>query len=443
MRDAFSLASCDEALAILAQHPIDIALIELVDDDIGNLMFIKSLRQAGRSPCPDIPVVALLQSPQVTMLERACDFGIHGVLKKPLTGEQMVATIAGILAAPKLISVGRREAPRKAEARPQPEAAPAPAPPASPAPPAPAPPAPPTVTAGQTPASGEPSPQPAAGVTGEAHAAGRQGVVPRRLSTGEAAQALGRASGGGLGLEVAGPLPAKASSGGLEVLETAPPTDQKGFETVETARKAKKSSPLELAEAEPPSLGGGLEAVAPPKPMKQEKADPPGISLEEVLANHELWIASHGAEGKRAALRGADLSARDFAEAQMTSADLRGADLSSCNLAGAQLHGADLREADMVGARLSGANLAVCRLRRARLIGCAVDGANLKGADLAGADLSGSTFAEADLTGAILLGAQLAGADLAATKGLTRSQLEDVTGDAKTRLPFGLTLPSG
>ena len=416
-------------MPLLALHPIDIALIELVDDDIGNLMFIKSLRRAGRSPCPDIPVVALVQSAEMAMLERACEFGIHGVMKKPLTGERMVAIIAGILAGPKLISVGRREAPRQpaAEARPQPEAVAAP--PAAPASP----------PAASAPISAEPPRQ-----ASPDKATGGQGVGPRRPGTGSAAAAAsGRTGGGGLGLEVSGAPPPKTSSGGLEVVETTASTDQMGFETVEAPRKAKKSPAPDPAMAEPPDDRGRKEAAGRGKPLKQDVPadDPPGISLEEVLATHELWVTSRGEDGKRAMLRGADLSARDFTEAQLTSADLRGADLSSCDLTGAQLHGADLREADMVGARLSGSNLAVSRLRHARLVGCSVDGANLKGADVAGADLSGSTFADADLTGANLLGARLAGADLAAAKGMTRSQLEDVTGDAKTRLPFGLTLP--
>ncbi len=83
--------------------------------------------------------------------------------------------------------------------------------------------------------------------------------------------------------------------------------------------------------------------------------------LEEILEKHRKWINSEYG-GKRADLRGANLS----------DADLRGANLSDANLRGADLRGANLSDANLRGANLSDANLR---------------GADLRDADLRGADL--------------------------------------------------------
>lgn len=431
VRDAFSLANCDEAMAILSQYPIDVALVELAEGNVDNLMFIQALRNADRSPCPRIPVVAVLRSWESSVLERACGFGIHGLVRKPLSGEALVNTVAGVLASPKLFAFERPKPKSPAPVERGPETR---EPPKLPA----------TSRPGR--ASGEAMIQNEA-VAGSrpAHAIGPDGKTAA-ISPSVAAAPAGavRNGGGASGFEVAGLPKGKMSVGGLEVLETVQAAGEIGFEGVEAPPQAAKSQSFD---PEFPEVAAAKRrAIALAEPVKSRKGEDaatelPGISLEEVLATHELWVNSRGQDGKRAELRTADLSARDLANAQLTSADLRGADFSSSDLSDAQMHGADLREADMVGTVLTGANLAVSRLRRARMIGCSVDGANLKGADLAGADLSGSKFSDADLTGAILLGAKLAGADLASARGLNRSQLEGVSGDAKTRLPFGLTLP--
>lgn len=413
-------------MLILTQYPIDIALIELTDDAVENLMFIQALRKAPANAGRELPVMVMMRKMESAMLERACGYGIHGLVKKPLSGEAMVKAVDAVLAKPTRIVLPRRS------------------PPPSP---------PPVQSAAEADRPAEPHPR-SAGPHPARAAAARPGVAgssaARPASPGGSGSAAGPAvapvpprTGGAIGLEVAGLPSAMTSSGGLEVLETPARRDdgELGFETVEAAAKAKKqSAPLEARGKPAVEQTIGIETVGPAKAGKPAE-ETPSINLEEILAAHQAWVNSRGQDGKRAILQGADLSARDLVEVQLNSADLRGADLSSSDLSGAHLHGADLREAEMMGANLTGSNLAVSRLRRARLIGCSVDGANLKGADLAGADLSGSKFADADLTGAILLGAVLTGADLSAAKGLSRSQLEAVTGDAKTRLPPGLSLP--
>ena len=74
--------------------------------------------------------------------------------------------------------------------------------------------------------------------------------------------------------------------------------------------------------------------------------------LNEILANHKLWIDSNSKYGNHANLCDADLSGAD-----LRGADLRGADLSDTDLRGANLRGADLCGAILNDADLRGANL--------------------------------------------------------------------------------------
>ena len=104
--------------------------------------------------------------------------------------------------------------------------------------------------------------------------------------------------------------------------------------------------------------------------------------LNEILANHKLWIDSKSKYGNHANLCDADLSG----------ANLRGADLNGANLHRADLHRADLRDADLNGANLRGANLCGAILYRANLNGADLNGANLRGADLNHADLRGANL---------------------------------------------------
>ena len=84
--------------------------------------------------------------------------------------------------------------------------------------------------------------------------------------------------------------------------------------------------------------------------------------LNEILANHKLWIDSNIEYGNRAnlrgaSLRGANLNSADLSGADLSDANLRGASLHYANLRGASLRGADLRDASLSDANLSDADL--------------------------------------------------------------------------------------
>ena len=94
--------------------------------------------------------------------------------------------------------------------------------------------------------------------------------------------------------------------------------------------------------------------------------------LDQILQQHQLWLDSNCAKGKRAKLQGAGLQ-----RANLQGANLRNTRLSSINLHGANLHFADLQSASLCYANLQGANLG---------------GANLSNADLYNADLRCARF---------------------------------------------------
>jgi hypothetical protein len=101
------------------------------------------------------------------------------------------------------------------------------------------------------------------------------------------------------------------------------------------------------------------------------------------------------------------------------------------NLAYARLRHAVLRFATLTAADLGGADLADTDLRDARL----------EGANLVGADLSDALLDRADFAGANLSGANLCGASLADARNLTKAQLHEAEGDARTVLPADVERP--
>lgn len=141
-----------------------------------------------------------------------------------------------------------------------------------------------------------------------------------------------------------------------------------------------------------------------PNPAPEQRT-PLRLGTEDLAAivyEHGVWASSSGLQGRRADLRGADLTSQNLSNIDLSGADLRHADLSGSYLASANLKGADL----------AGANLEGAVLRRADLSGTYLTGANLARADLSEANMVFARLTSADLTGAKVLGARMSHADL-------------------------------
>ncbi|MEZ5932162.1 MAG: pentapeptide repeat-containing protein [Alphaproteobacteria bacterium] len=209
------------------------------------------------------------------------------------------------------------------------------------------------------------------------------------------------------------------------------------------------------------------------------EADLCGADLRRInLCGADLRLADlrevnfHGADLRGSALIGANLE-----EAKLTESDLRGAVAVNSNLSRSMVNSAklsnavlvdsniswsDLRgsvcsEANFCRAMLAGANMRGIILKGAILREAALNGADLREGFLQDAKLHGADLTCTDLRGANLIGANLCGAncsqtrlelarlqsaDLSGTINLTREQINNAEGNAKTLLPFGIQRPA-
>lgn len=388
VREVQSVAHVTEIPRILARHEIHVAFVELTHEETGVAHMLQWLRTSRDSPAPKMPVILLAKSLDQAQLAQACVFGIHGVLQMPVSGEKMLSAVIGVTGNPKMFKPAGTPGAAADKGRKLPFTAP------------------PLSSLRRDPVRPVVPP-----------AGGRTPLSPRQASrpagaAGKASFGPGKSGGGAIETTGAASIPAVRSPGSIEVAE--PPA------------AGRKSPPPDIAEA----------AVT-----RSAAFEPAGPSLEAILEAHSRWVRGGGRDGRRADLEGRELCGLRLADAVLTSALLRRADLSGCDFTGAEMQGIDLRNANVPGGTFIGVNLAVARLRHARLRGCVFSGASLKGADLGGADLTEAKLGDADLAGAILLGACLSGADLSGVSGLAQGQLEGVLGDARTRLPPGLSLP--
>lgn len=129
------------------------------------------------------------------------------------------------------------------------------------------------------------------------------------------------------------------------------------------------------------------------------------------------------------------LAAVIFASIAMAPAQAGLSGCPNCTLTGKDYSNQCLQFANFEGAKLDGAKMVLTCLSHANL-----KSASLRGADLSGANLFQSKLDAADFTGAVMSSTSLKDADLSRTKGLTQAQLDTACGDAKTRVPKGLTV---
>ncbi|WP_035068344.1 response regulator [Nitratidesulfovibrio termitidis] len=87
------------ALRIFREHPVDLVLMDVVMPDMDGTDTVRAMREEerllGRRP---VPVVALTAHDRHEDLRRCIDAGCNGVLTKPITRQELMATIAAHLA---------------------------------------------------------------------------------------------------------------------------------------------------------------------------------------------------------------------------------------------------------------------------------------------------------------------------------------------------------
>jgi DNA-binding response OmpR family regulator len=428
-REVLATRSMSEAANHIRSGKVDICLFEPEVCRKTNVDFARWLRDPHACPHTEVPLVLLTASGDKAMLAKVGQFGIEGVIRKPIQGNVLISRLTTIITERKrfiwadgyvgedrrkeeianfvgqarrhyevqaeaLIKSGEAiapvierlaesvvlEAPVKKEAQPLPVMElPTTRPAAAPPPP----PSPPPVRQ----AAPAPTPKPV-------------------LSSGP--------------IELAPPpvTPAPKSGGRLSEEDLLP-----------IEKKVKKTSSNE-------------DWLAEIAAEHRERPEPPQIDIAKLVAEHNLWLSTKGEQGVRASFADKDIAGVDFSGIALTNADFRNVVMSDAICVEAHFDGADFRNADLSATNFTKAILSVARMRHVNL-----SLANLSEADLKHADLSGAKFAKAccegaNLTGAILLGADLRDADLSSVEGLKQAQLDKVIGDHTTKLPAGLFLSS-
>ena len=138
--------------------------------------------------------------------------------------------------------------------------------------------------------------------------------------------------------------------------------------------------------------------------------------LNEILKKHKMWLKDKES-GKRADLRGVNLSYADLSyvylkDANLSYADLSGANLWNANLSGTNLYNTDLSGANLWNTDLSGTNLEDADLSGANLMSANLWNANLRYSDLRRVDLRNTNLEDANLMSADLRSADLRYANL-------------------------------
>jgi uncharacterized protein YjbI with pentapeptide repeats len=157
---------------------------------------------------------------------------------------------------------------------------------------------------------------------------------------------------------------------------------------------------MEDLKVPPEALAGAIQDVSPEARAKLD-------TLKDLLASHERWIASAGAEGKPVMLDEADLRPfQSWAGRRLSGICARRVnaiemDFSGCQLQASKLDGADLRGANFTQADLRGASLKGAKLAHANFKGAKLGSLKMNDGSLLAVDLTDAEFAEEQLRDAI------------------------------------------
>jgi two-component system chemotaxis response regulator CheY len=84
-----------EALALLAEHPVDLVLTDINMPKIDGLQLLASLKASAQ--WRSIPVVMITTEGGETKVAEAVKLGAAGYVRKPFTADQIKEKLAGIL----------------------------------------------------------------------------------------------------------------------------------------------------------------------------------------------------------------------------------------------------------------------------------------------------------------------------------------------------------
>ena len=130
-----------------------------------------------------------------------------------------------------------------------------------------------------------------------------------------------------------------------------------------------------------------------------------------ILADHHRWVESQGKEGRRANLRGQELTHLDLSNLNLMECSFRGANLTGVSLAYSDMRTADFSEAILMQANLTGAHLTGANLVRANLQYSQNSQADFTGANMTALRGDHASFQHVKMMHTILREASLLKAD--------------------------------
>ena len=143
------------------------------------------------------------------------------------------------------------------------------------------------------------------------------------------------------------------------------------------------------------------------------------IPLEEMVRQHQIWLKTHGAQGKRMdlsgldmrgapSLNGADLTmmvaentiwyGHDLMHVNLQASQFRGSDLRNCDFSTSDLRGSDFSHAKMVGANFHKVRFEPLLLDNNKMLCTDFSGSALRYVDFSNADVRYVNFSGADLS---------------------------------------------
>ena len=208
-----------------------------------------------------------------------------------------------------------------------------------------------------------------------------------------------------------------------------------------------------------------LFASAPASAADCSRTPVAGINWSECNKKN---LMLQGSDFRGANLANANLSLTNLSSTNLTSANLEkatlvrawftGAQADKANFAkveayrsgfenvsaeGASFASAELQRSSFNGAKLSGANFAKAELGRASFTKAVLTGTTFSLANLSRADLRDATLeGPVAFDRAFMFLTRIEGLDLSSATGLEQAQVDLACGDAKTRLPAGLSAPA-
>ncbi|MEI2301258.1 pentapeptide repeat-containing protein [Ensifer sp. MJa1] len=153
-------------------------------------------------------------------------------------------------------------------------------------------------------------------------------------------------------------------------------------------------------------------------------------------------------------LKGANLEKATLVRSSLAGAMADGANFAKieayrCNFAGiaaekASFVNSELQRANFSGARLTGTSFEKAELGRANFDKAELTGTKFSHANLSRADFTSTTFTgPIDFHGAFMFLTRIEGVNLSEATGLEQEQVDMMCGDSSTKLPAGLSVPTG